>query len=72
MCAFSVYFSNALILKGLGRVEGFAVGTEAGRRGGLCVGWSADSEYSIKPRKMNSFFSSLGESNKKQEVIDSK
>lgn len=37
-----------------------------------CVGSTADSEYSIKPREMNSFFSSLGKSNKKQEVIDSK
>lgn len=32
-------------------MEGFAVGTAAGRRGGLCVGLSADSEYSIKPRE---------------------
>lgn len=72
MCAFLVYFSKDLIFKDLEKTEGFTVGTGAGRRGGLCVGLSADSEYSIKPREMNSFFSSLGESNKKQEVIDSK
>lgn len=48
------------------------MGTGAGRRGGLGVDSSADSEHSIKPREMNSFFSFLGESSKKQEVVDSK
>lgn len=72
MCAFLVYFSKDFIFKDSGKTEGFAVGTGAGRRGGLCVGSTADSEHSIKPREMNSFFSSLGKSNKKQEVIDSK
>jgi len=70
MCTFLVYFSKDF--KDSGKTGGFAVGTGAGGRGGLCVGSAADSEHSVKPRGMNSFFSSLGESTKKQEVIDSK
>lgn len=72
MCAFLVYFWKDFIFKDSGKTEGFAVGTGAGRRGGLGVDSSADSEHSIKPREMNSFFSFLGESSKKQEVVDSK
>lgn len=49
------------------------MGTGAGRRGGLCVGLSADSEYSIKPREMNSFFSSLGnQTRNRKSLIQSK
>lgn len=71
MGAFLVYFSKDFISEDW--EERRALQWERSRKEGRTGGYSADSERSVKARRDELiFFSSLGESNKKQEVIDSK